>query len=114
MATCGWDVVEPFAAEFPDKLSSEGSAQWSEPELPIPQAPPIPKSIPRPEREKPAIFGATAEEEKLLQHLMHGQCTVDELVVASGLQTDKVLALLTMLEIKGQVTMLPGRIVTLS
>jgi predicted Rossmann fold nucleotide-binding protein DprA/Smf involved in DNA uptake len=62
----------------------------------------------------PTIGGATEEEQKLLQHLLDGEKLVDDLIVLSGLETQKALALLTLLEIKGMIQTLPGRRVTLS
>lgn len=59
---------------------------------------------------KPAL---TETEQSLVELLRGGERTVDDLVAASGLGTGLVLATLTLLEVKGVVTRLPGRRVTL-
>ena len=112
VATCGWDILREYEGLFSDKLHEKPSEvpAW-EPPVPKSQAPisPAPQA-----RSAPTIGGATEEEQKLLQPLLSGEKTVDDLVVLSGLETKKALALLTMLEIKGMIQILPGRRVTLS
>jgi len=49
----------------------------------------------------------------LLEPLKQGEAAVDDLIAASGLPTGKVLAMLTMLQIRGVVRLLPGKRVAL-
>ena len=109
IATCGWDILREYQALFPDKLHEkvqEAPEPVPQPRVQTPAAPVKPKNF--------NTSGVTADEQKLLEPLMTGDRTVDELIVASGLDTHKALALLTMLELKGMVTTLPGHRVTLS
>ena len=60
------------------------------------------------------IFESLSQEEKdLLEPLRNGETLVDDLIVASGLPAGKVLGMLTMLQIRGVVKMLPGKRVSL-
>lgn len=109
IATCGWDILREYAAQFPDKLRKDGS---SAPQISAPK--PQPLSQPQPMTQPVSFSNATAEEQAILEQLMAGERTVDDLIAASGLETHKALACLTMLELKGMVNTLPGRRVTLS
>ena len=80
---------------------------------PQPAPPSPPQPAPQPVA-KAAPNGATEDEQKLISALMGGEMTVDDLIAASGVEPKKALATLTMLEIKGVVTTLPGRRVTLA
>lgn len=92
-AACGWDVLRHYRQQFPDKLRED-------PDRVPEQAPPrTPKKLPA---------GATAEEQAVLDALADGEHSYDEIITASGLSSGKALAVLTMLEIKGMVTTLPG------
>lgn len=53
------------------------------------------------------------QEQALLMPLKQGECSADDLIAASGLPTGKVLAMLTMLQIRGVVQLLPGKRVVL-
>lgn len=107
VATSGWDILREYEAQFPDKLHKTVQEQ------PVRQtAAPVAEQTPAP---KPVNFsGVTADEQKLLEPLLSGERTVDDLIAASGLTPQKALAMLTMLELKGMVTTLPGRRVSLS
>ena len=60
------------------------------------------------------IFENLSQEEKdLLEPLRRGEALVDDLIAASGLPTGKVLGMLTMLQIRGVVELLPGKRVSL-
>jgi len=100
LATGGWDILREYEGLFPDKLQRQVSA---------------PAQPSKPAEAQPARFDqATAEEQALLQPLLQGDRTVDDLIAASGLDPQKALATLTMLELKGMVTTLPGRRITLA
>ena len=49
------------------------------------------------------------EQERLLIEKMENECLVDDLIAQTGLPAGKVLATLTVLEVRGFVTRLPGR-----
>ena len=53
------------------------------------------------------------DEQLVVKHLQSGECLVDDLIAETGLTTGKLLALLTMLELKGLVKRLPGKRITL-
>lgn len=107
LATCGWDILREYEGLFPDKLHR----QAAEPKAVTPK-PAASVSAPL---QKPASFDrATAEEQALMEQLLGGDRTVDDLIAVSGLEPQKALATLTMLELKGMVNTLPGRRVTLA
>ena len=49
------------------------------------------------------------EEQKIVSALTSGERLVDDVIAQTGLTTGKILALLTMLELKGVVKRLPGK-----
>ena len=51
----------------------------------------------------------SAEEQKIVSALQEGERQVDDVIAETGLTTGKILALLTMLELKGVVKRLPGK-----
>ena len=55
----------------------------------------------------------TDEESKIVEQLRQGVSLVDDIIAATGLGTGPILAALTMLEIKGVITRLPGKRITL-
>ena len=55
----------------------------------------------------------SAGERQLLEPLRSGEKLVDELITESGLPAGKVLSMLTMLQIRGAVKMLPGKRISL-
>lgn len=102
-ATCGWDILRAYQARFPGKLHEQGAAQ----------APFVPAAPVKPPKAKPAppkvtVLGDTPQEQAVLSALAEGERTYDQIIQASGLEAQKALAVLTMLEIKGKVKTLPG------
>ncbi len=91
LAASGWDVLRAYAPRFPDKLRQT----------------PAQPAAPEPQRSAPK--GATADEQAILDALSQGERNYDDIIIASGLDSQKALAVLTMLEIKGMVKTLPGR-----
>lgn len=87
LATSGWDVLKTYAAQFPDKLG-------------MPAQPVTPK---------PKRMASTSDEQAILDALSQGERHYDDIITASGLDPQKAMAVLTMLEIKGVVKTLPGR-----
>ncbi|MBO4939202.1 MAG: DNA-processing protein DprA [Oscillospiraceae bacterium] len=59
------------------------------------------------------LAGLSPEERAIADALMEGERLVDDVIAQVGLPTGKVLATLTLLEVKGVVRRLPGRHVTL-
>ena len=55
----------------------------------------------------------SAEEQMIVDQLSTGERLVDDVIAETGLTTGKILALLTMLELKGVVKRLPGKRITL-
>ena len=110
-ATCGWDILRHYQAQFLQKLKQK-AAQPAQKPLPAPERTvPLPKAAPKAPAREPAkaLRGDTAEEQAVLEALSQGERTYDEIIMATGLPAGKVLAVLTMLEIKGMVQTLPGR-----
>lgn len=90
-ATCGWDVLRLYQDRFPDKLQATPGQKKE-----MAQSP------------KSAVTGVTDAEQAVLDALAEGEKTYDQIIAASGLESQKALAVLTMLEIKGMVRTLPG------
>ena len=141
IAVCsGWDVVSEYAALYPDKVRKEdASAQQSVYPGEIQQEKKTPKVAQR--VKKPGIKGTTeeksfpktidkpenppysdvntvfpklsAEESAIVAALKDGQRLVDDVIAETGLTTGKVLALLTMLELKGVIRRHPGKRISL-
>lgn len=131
----GWDVVSEYMALYPDKIrkSAEDGIFLSTPEKPLPKVAqksdvPSKKSLlDRKKEKKPVdnpekksysvqqdILASLSEEERnLLKPLEKGQGLVDDLIAASGMPVGKVLSMLTMLQIRGVVELLPGKRVAL-
>lgn len=136
-ASCGWDVIGEYEAQFPDKiqnchkLSSQIAYQDEvkkaciEAEKPIakvaqtPQMPKKQKSGEKKEIDNPdasryidaekTLPALSEDEQKLVTILRGGITQVDEIIAESALPAGKVLAVLTMLEVKGVIKRLPGK-----
>ena len=129
--SCGWDVVSEYASLYPDKIRKENGepiflSEQEKPLAKVAQKPetPVKKSLfDRKKEKKPIDNGQkksysdqqnlSAEEKQLLQPLHKGETLVDDLISTSGLPAGKVLSMLTMLQIRGVVELLPGKRVTL-
>jgi predicted Rossmann fold nucleotide-binding protein DprA/Smf involved in DNA uptake len=57
------------------------------------------------------ILKLTPQAEKILQTLSEGDMPVDELIYRSGIPAAQVISTLTLLEIKGLIRRLPGKII---
>ena len=133
LVTGGWDVMEEYMGFFPDKIRKAE-------ETPVPQRPKQPRNSPpkppEPEKKKPlqagsgkkaidkaatspysdvntALAGLSEEERKIVLCLKNGERLVDDVVAETGLTTGKVLAILTMLELKGVLKRLGGKRIAL-
>lgn len=131
----GWDVVGEYEAMYPDRVrrdidripfKSDGERTSSK----VAQTPAQPSKSTRLDRKKEkkpidntkkksysdqqdVLNSLSEEEQKLLQPLRNGQTLVDDLIANSGMPAGKVLSMLTMLQIRGVVEMLPGKRVSL-
>lgn len=136
----GWDVVSEYQALYPERVrpgldrreESYGFFE-TEPEKPMPRvaqksAVSGEKSLSDKKKPKKPIDNGekppysdhcdiweklTEEEKQVLEPLRTGEKLVDELITASGLPTGKVLSMLTMLQIRGVVKLLPGKRISL-
>lgn len=133
----GWDVLSEYQAQFPDKIRKDTTPakQTAYPDevepsqcdgpLKVAQKPKMPKEkrgllkrrgeggdsgSAAVEKTLPALNG---EEEQILSLLQQNVTLVDDIIAQAGLPAGKVLANLTMLEIKGVVKRLPGKRVEL-
>lgn len=138
----GWDVMSEYEAQFPDKIrkSTAPAKQTAYPDeveqaqseslLKVAQKPKMPKEKRRKghgEKKKeidnqnfaPYIDAEeklptlSEEEGAIVSLLRHNVTLVDDIIAQTGQPTGKVLANLTMLEIKGVVKRLPGKRVEL-
>lgn len=136
----GWDVVSEYQALYPDKIrrdtapsrlsvSAEELAQVQQPEK-VAQKPRIPrkkktdgeklnkKTIDKPASEpyidvNDTLPALSDEEKAIADALKAGDRLVDDVIAETGMTTGKVLAMLTMLELKGVIRRLPGKRISL-
>ena len=137
LARTGWDVVGEYQHLYPEKVRMDtkpGKLTVYPEEMPktpkVAQKPILPqkKEEPKPENDKKVIdkadssaysdgieslAGLSLEERSILEQLRQGERLVDDVIAATGLPSGKVLAALTLLEVRGIVTTLPGRRVKL-
>ena len=127
----GWDVVSEYAALYPDKIRQEDGntiflSSTEKPESKVAQPTKRP-SVDRKNEKKPidkgekksysvqqdVLASLSQEEKELLKPLSKGTVLVDDLIAAGKLPAGKVLSMLTMLQIRGVVELLPGKRVAL-
>lgn len=133
MARSGWDVVRQYEhmypgtvvqytgkaemTAYPDEVENQNMTEAKvaqKPKLPRKEPPEEKKVIDKEDssaysdgkKEPPKL---SPEEQKLYDLLLPGEMPVDDLIAASGMKTARVLALLTMLQVRGIVAALPGR-----
>ena len=138
-AGSGWDVVGEYAHLFPGKIRQSTAPLPPMDEAKPQEENPLPKVAQKPKlpnkKAEKGLFGKkkvidnsgatpyidaeakrpalTSEEEKIVALLEEGSCLADDIVARLELPVSKVLAMLTMLEIKGVVRRLPGKRVEL-
>jgi DNA processing protein len=130
----GWDVISEYQDRFPGKITENrtGSRQTAYPDeleeqpLQVAQTPKVPEK-----KHRKSIFGKkkeidntpsspyidadkprpvlSADEETLLSFIGADGALVDDVISDAGLPAGQVLAMLTMLEVKGVVARLPGK-----
>ena len=136
----GWDILSEYEALFPGKVRKDmgQSRQMAYPDEVEPEKEvakvaqktrkPDHKGLKNPEKEKKVIDKAesspysdvndtrpklSADEQVIVTAIGDGERLVDALVAETGLPVGKVLATLTLLEVKGVVKRLPGKRVRL-
>ena len=134
LARDGWDVVEEYQYLYPESVRRYDSAKAQlqlltpdreEPETKVAQEPQKPakkakndkkqekKPVDKEEKlvysDLSARMASLSEQERHLVEKIENECLVDELIVRTGLPAGKVLAMLTLLEVRGFVKTLPGR-----
>ena len=139
----GWDIMSEYEAQFPGKIrkntegnlqkayADEVSAQQEEeeearkvaqkPRLPARKKPAkansekkdIDKADSSPYSDLNGILPKLSSDEQTIVSAIQGEVLVDDVIAATGLPVGKVLATLTLLEVKGVVKRLPGKRVCL-
>ena len=134
----GWDVLSEYEGHFPGRIRrfDKASGLTAYPDevekhaLKVAQKPALPKEKP-PRKQKvdkkvidngattpyidlnDILPGLSADEQSIVTAIGKGERLVDDVIAETGLSAGKVLAMLTLLEVKGVVKRLPGRQVTL-
>lgn len=123
---CGWDILEEYVYQYPDKLHKPEAAASQGRKLEKPREEPLPElqekespkksgksidnSIPQSYSDRQEGFAALSpEERKVAEALSKGERTVDDLIAETGILPGRLLALLTMMELKGIVSRRPGK-----
>lgn len=134
LARDGWDVVVEYQHLYPETVRRYDLAKAQlqlltpdreEPETKVAQEPQKPakkakndkkqekKPVDKEEKlvysDLSARMASLSEQERHLVEKIENECLVDELIVRTGLPAGKVLAMLTLLEVRGFVKTLPGR-----
>lgn len=143
MVSSGWDVLSEYESLFPDKIHREDAPclQRAYPQeiarqegettpAKVAQSPRIPEETTRLKKnlEKKSIDKEPVEaysdvnvdlsrlsedEQRIVLCLKNGQRLVDDVIAETGMTTGKLLAVLTMLELKGIIRRLPGKRISL-
>ena len=123
---CGWDVLSEYTSLFPDKIrrvECQTGEEQSQSPAPGRTLPGKKKEFSRPDGRKkdvdnqpPTAYidlntklqSLTEQERTIAQCLGSGQRLTDDVIAETGIPSGQFLRLLTMLELKGVVTRLPG------
>lgn len=138
MASCGWDILSEYEGLYPEKIHREDapsrqraypdevSAQEPKPAKPpkIEKKPEVKKELTKEaiDKEAPSSYSdldatlkkLSQEEQAVVSALKNGERLVDDVIAETGLTTGKVLAMVTMLELKGVIKRLPGKRIKLN
>ena len=139
MVSSGWDVLSEYESLFPDKIHREDAPsrqraypqelarQEGETTPPrVAQTPRIPeetnhlkKNLEKKSIDKEPVQAysdvnvdlsrLSGDEKTIVSCLQNGQRLVDDVIAETGMTTGKLLAVLTMLELKGVIKRLPGK-----
>lgn len=123
--SCGWDVLETYQDQYPGRIHRPGPLRREPPQALVAEKPRRPKKEAAPKAadkkdidKTPAreysdradvLSSLTPEEQTIVRCLMPGECPVDEVIAGSGMPAGKVLALMTLLEVKGIIVRRPGK-----
>ena len=133
MVSSGWDVVSEYEAQFPGKLrasdqplplvlqpdrTEETVAKVAQPvQLPVTKKENSGRNDKKDIDKRPntpysgtekALPPLNAQEQAIVNELKQGDRLTDDVIVATGIGAGQMLGLLTMLEIKGVISRLPG------
>ena len=138
-AACGWDVLEDFAAVYPDRLRRPNGEKCQAPDPePVPAWVRSAKKAPAPKPESDLAPDASTKKEidkqtdagyidlhdqlkalsedqlQIVTAISRGETHIDDIIEATGMGAAKVLSQLTILEIKGYIRRVAGRRVSLN
>ena len=138
LVSSGWDILSEYTALYPNQIHREESPsqltvypdEIEKTAAKVAQKPKLPgknrplkkilekKSIDNQPLEaysdvNTAVPKLSEDEQKVVELLASGERLVDDVIAETGLTTGKLLALLTMLELKGVVKRLPGKRISL-
>lgn len=122
---CGWDILGEYVYQYPDKLHKpEAVPRQQKTETAAYQTAAELKKENNPKKSQKRIDNPSLqpysdaqdefpelspEERQIAQALLPGERTVDEVVALTGMAPGKLLALLTMMELKGILSRRPGK-----
>ena len=123
-ATCGWDVLSEFERLCPGRLYPSRAALPEEPASVPPAAAPAKPAKEKKEidKEKPKDYidlrdqlsGLSTEQLEIITAIGKGKQHIDDIIDATGYPAAKVLAQLTVLEIKGYISRSAGKRISLN
>jgi DNA processing protein len=138
-AACGWDVLEDFAAVYPDRLRRPNGEKCQAPDPePIPARVKSAKKAPASKAGSDEALDASTKKEidkqtdagyidlhdqlkalsedqlQIVTAISRGETHIDDIIEATGMGAAKVLSQLTILEIKGYIRRVAGRRVSLN
>lgn len=114
---CGWDVMTEFEAMFPNRVHRKTDVRAPSVTEPVPQ--PTKKDIDSGKAKgyidlRQQLSGLSEDQLKIIAAIDKSASHIDDIIEATGLGTAKVLAQLTVLEIKGFIRREAGRRVSLN
>lgn len=128
----GWELLEEYAGRFPGRIHkftggekltvsqrerielSEGGSCVAEPKEPETRAVSPSCNGPAHPSDNARVFEASPDEKAVLDALAGKRLPIDEIIAGSELPTARALAALTLLEVRGIVRRLPGKIYVLA
>ena len=117
MAQCAWDILEHHQASYGGVSNCCRSFEKYQK---VPQKPPKEKKVIDNSGKPPYIdvekkpAARSPQEQRIIDQLLSGPRLTDEVINACGLSKGEALAVMTMLEIRGVLSRLPGNLVALN